>query len=293
MGVTYLFNKALGQLQSYSSDEIVAVPEDQVDRILKEHNEDLANNYGKITLDKNDNAVYEPFMTKMLVNKKYYYFTEVPGDVTTQADDEFDLVELTVKEYRENDNIRASITDGSTQVMYFDGKFQVINIPQGMTFDFEKKEVVRDIDGELTRLMMEFTRDNVAYNIKYNGFPFTINGNKYLQPFRGLEDRSYYVDMRNNVAPENRQIKFYKDKNGLRDSGDYDLIIGNSLTDAFLDGMIVKIVSYENALRPAIDKFFERVDRLVKEKKIDDLIKLYNNQHEEVLKLLEDISNQK
>lgn len=293
MGVTYLFNKALGQLQSYSSDEIVAVPEEQVDRILKEHNEDLANNYGKITLDKNNNAIYEPFMTKMLVNKKYYYFTEVPGDVTTQADDEFDLVELTVKEYRENDNIRASITDGSTQVMYFDGKFQVINIPQGMTFDFEKKEVVRDIDGELTRLMMDFTKDNVAYNIKYNGFSFTINSNKYLQPFRGLEDRSYYVDMRNNVAPENRQIKFYKDKNGLRDSGDYDLIIGNTLTDAFLDGMIVKIVSYENALRPAIDKFFERIDRLVKEKKIDDLIKLYNNQHIEVLKLLEDISNQK
>lgn len=290
MSTVYLFNKQLGQVQQFSTDEIVYIPNEQIERILKEHEKDLSNNYGKIVLDKNDNAIYEPFMTKMLVNKEYYYFTEVPGDLTAKSDNEFDLVELTVKEYRENDNIRASFTDGSTQVMYFDGKFQIIKVPEGMTFDFKTKKVVRDVTGELNRLMMNFTKDNVEYNVKYNGFPFVVNNTKYLQPFRGMEDRSYYVDMRNNVEPKNRQVKFYKDKNGLRDSSDYDLIVGDSLSDAFLDNMILKIVSYENNLKPAVEKFFEKIDSLVKEKNIDELIKLYNNQHNEVLKILEDIA---
>ena len=290
MSKVYLFNKQLGQVQQFSTDEIVYIPNEQIERILKEHEKDLSNNYGKIVLDKNDNAIYEPFMTKMLVNKEYYYFTEVPGDLTAKSDNEFDLVELTVKEYRENDNIRASFTDGSTQVMYFDGKFQIIKVPEGMTFDFKTKKVVRDVTGELNRLMMNFTKENVEYNVKYNGFPFVVNNTKYLQPFRGMEDRSYYVDMRNNVEPKNRQVKFYKDKNGLRDSSDYDLIVGDSLSDAFLDNMIIKIVSYENNLKPAVEKFFEKVDSLVKEKNIDELIKLYNNQHNEVLKILEDIA---
>lgn len=290
MSIVYLFNKQLGQVQQFSTDEIVYIPNEQIERILKEHEKDLSNNYGKIVLDKNDNAIYEPFMTKMLVNKEYYYFTEVPGDLTAKSDNEFDLVELTVKEYRENDNIRASFTDGSTQVMYFDGKFQIIKVPEGMTFDFKKKKVVRDVTGELNRLMMNFTKENVEYNVKYNGFPFVVNNTKYLQPFRGMEDRSYYVDMRNNVEPKNRQVKFYKDKNGLRDSSDYDLIVGDSLSDAFLDNMIIKIVSYENNLKPAVEKFFEKIDSLVKEKNIDELIKLYNNQHNEVLKILEDIA---
>ena len=290
MSKIYLFNKQLGQVQQFSTDEIVYIPNEQIERILKEHEKDLSNNYGKIVLDKNDNAIYEPFMTKMLVNKEYYYFTEVPGDLNAKSDKEFDLVELTVKEYRENDNIRASFTDGSTQVMYFDGKFQIIKVPEGMTFDFKKKKVVRDVTGELNRLMMNFTKENVEYNVKYNGFPFVVNNTKYLQPFRGMEDRSYYVDMRNNVEPKNRQVKFYKDKNGLRDSSDYDLIVGDSLSDAFLDNMIIKIVSYENNLKPAVEKFFEKVDSLVKEKNIDELIKLYNNQHNEVLKILEDIA---
>ena len=290
MSKVYLFNKQLGQVQQFSTDEIVYIPNEQIERILKEHEKDLSNNYGKIVLDKNDNAIYEPFMTKMLVNKEYYYFTEVPGDLTAKSDNEFDLVELTVKEYRENDNVRASFTDGSTQVMYFDGKFQIIKVPEGMTFDFKTKKVVRDVTGELNRLMMNFTKENVEYNIKYNGFPFVVNNTKYLQPFRGMEDRSYYVDMRNNVEPKNRQVKFYKDKNGLRDSSDYDLIVGDSLSDAFLDNMIIKIVSYENNLKPAVEKFFEKVDSLVKEKNIDELIKLYNNQHNEVLKILEDIA---
>lgn len=290
MSTVYLFNKQLGQVQQFSTDEIVYIPNEQIERILKEHEKDLSNNYGKIVLDKNDNAIYEPFMTKMLVNKEYYYFTEVPGDLTAKSDNEFDLVELTVKEYRENDNIRASFTDGSTQVMYFDGKFQIIKVPEGMTFDFKTKKVVRDVAGELNRLMMNFTKENVEYNVKYNGFPFVVNNTKYLQPFRGMEDRSYYVDMRNNVEPKNRQVKFYKDKNGLRDSSDYDLIVGDSLSDAFLDNMIIKIVSYENNLKPAVEKFFEKVDSLVKEKNIDELIKLYNNQHNEVLKILEDIA---
>lgn len=290
MSTVYLFNKQLGQVQQFSTDEIVYIPNEQIERILKEHEKDLSNNYGKIVLDKNDNAIYEPFMTKMLVNKEYYYFTEVPGDLTAKSDNEFDLVELTVKEYRENDNIRASFTDGSTQVMYFDGKFQIIKVPEGMTFDFKTKKVVRDVTGELNRLMMNFTKENVEYNVKYNGFPFVVNNTKYLQPFRGMEDRSYYVDMRNNVEPKNRQVKFYKDKNGLRDSSDYDLIVGDSLSDAFLDNMIIKIVSYENNLKPAVEKFFEKVDSLVKEKNIDELIKLYNNQHNEVLKILEDIA---
>ena len=293
MSTTYLFNKQMGMLQSYSSDDLVYVPNEQIERILKEHESDLANNYGKIVLDEKDNAIYEPFMTKMLVHKEFYYFTELPGDVEYSPDENFDLVKLTVKEYREHDNLRASFMDGSTQVMYYDGKFQIVKIPEGMKFDFKTKTVVRDTESEITRLMMDFTKENVSYNIKYNGFPFSINGKNYLQPFRGYEDRSYYIDMRNNVSPENRQVKFYKDKNGLRDSGDYDLIVGSSLTDAFLDGMIVKIVSYENSLRPAVDKFFEKVDELLKKQDVDGLIKLYNNQHKEVLNILEDLSNTK
>lgn len=284
----YLYDKRVKQIQIANTDDLVYIPEDDFNNVYLNHKEDIDKNYGTIQVDENDKAIYVPFYTNMLVHKQMYYFTEVPGDVPPEVDENFDVVRLTVSEYRKYDELRAQVTDGTTQIMYFDGKFNVVKIPAGQTFDFETKKVVRDIEGEIQGLMYELTKDNLSYNVKYNGFPFEVAGKKYLQPFRGYEDRSYYIDLRNNVEPKNRQVKFYINKDGIRDSALFDLVVGEQVSDAFLDGMIVKIVEYENSLKNAVEKYYKQIEEARDNKDADKLIELAKNYQNNIIKLVEE-----
>lgn len=290
----YLYDKRIKQIQIANTDDLVYIPEDDFNKVYLNHKEDIDKNYGTIQLDENDKAIYTPFYTNMLVHKRMYYFTEFPGDTPPEVDDNFDVVRLTVAEYRKYDELRAQVTDGTTQVMYFDGKFNVVKIPVGQRFDFETKQVVRDVDGEIQSLMYQLTKDNISYNVKYNGFPFEVAGKKYLQPFRGYEDRSYYIDLRNNIEPKNRQVKFYLDKDGVRDSSSFDLVVGEQVSDAFLDGMIIKIVEYENSLKTAVEKYFKKIEEARDTKNIDELLNLAKNSQHNIIKLIdEEIANSK
>ena len=50
----YLFSKELEQLQLYTTDQVVYVPEEDFLKIEQEHSEELMKNYGKLVLDEND-----------------------------------------------------------------------------------------------------------------------------------------------------------------------------------------------------------------------------------------------
>ena len=283
----YLYDKRIKQIQVANTDDLVYIPEEEFNSVYLKNKEDIDNNYGTIEVDENDKVIYRPFYTNMLVNKKLYYFTEIPGEIPN-VDENFDVIKITVSEYRKYDNLRAQVTDGTTQVMYYDNEFHIVNIPVGKIFDYEHKTVVRDVDGEINAIMYELTKDNLSYNVKYNGFPFEVAGKKYLQPFRGYEDRSYYIDLRNNIEPKNRQVKFYIDKDGKRDSSLFDLVVGEQVSDVFLDGMIVKIVEYENSLRTAVDKYYKKIEQARDERDIDKLIELAKNYQTNVIKMIEE-----
>ena len=283
----YLYDKRIKQIQVANTEDLVYIPEEEFNSVYLKKKEDIDNNYGTIEVDENDKVIYRPFYTNMLVNKKLYYFTEIPGEIPN-VDENFDVIKITVSEYRKYDNLRAQVTDGTTQVMYYDNEFHIVNIPVGKIFDYEHKTVVRDVDGEISAIMYELTKDNLSYNVKYNGFPFEVAGKKYLQPFRGYEDRSYYIDLRNNIEPKNRQVKFYIDKDGKRDSSLFDLVVGEQVSDVFLDGMIVKIVEYENSLRTAVDKYYKKIEQARDERDIDKLIELAKNYQTNVIKMIEE-----
>ena len=288
----YLFSKELEQLQLYTTDQVVYVPEEDFLKIEQEHSEELMKNYGKLVLDENDKLKYEDFQVKVLVQKEYYYFTETVVEPDPDQMDGFYLITVPKKVFAKYDALRQDSLNGTRQVMYFDNDFQVITIPEGYMFDHKTKKVVKDIERDLQSFIFRLDKYNLEHEIKYNGFPFEINGKKYLQPFRGTEDRTYYSTLKNDLSPDQREVKFFIDNGtGVRDSSNYDLVSGPSLSDLFLEGMILKIIKYENALKPVLEKYWEEIQVLIEKKDLEGLNKLYENRQLEIIKRIEDEIN--
>jgi hypothetical protein len=288
----YLYSKDMDQLQVLTTDQVVYIPEEDLHKIEQEHGEALAKHYGRLSLDENDKLKYEEYQVKVLVQKEYYYFTETMTEPSPEQMEGFFMITVPKSVFAKYDEIRQDSLNGTRQVMYFDNDFQVITIPEGYKFDYKTKKVVKDIDRELQGILFRLDKYNLENEIKYNGFPFEINGKKYLQPFRGTEDRSYYSTLKNDLSPDQREVKFFIDNGtGVRDSSNYDLVTGPSLSDLFLEGMILKIIKFENALKPVLEKYWEEIQVLIEKKDLEGLNKLYENRQKEIIKRLEDEIN--
>lgn len=284
----YLYNKDLDQLQITSTDQMVYVPEEDVKKIENEHRNDLENRYGRLKLDNNNKLIYEDYMVNVLVHKEMYYYTET-NVVPEGNDPTFDVIQVKKSVFMKYEELRQDSLNGTRTVLYYDNDFHEINIPEGMIFDYKTKKVVKDIQREIQGLLFRLDRYNLENEIKYNGFPFEINGKTYLQPFRGTEDRSYYSTLKNDVNPDLREVKFFKDNgDGVRNSADFDLIVGPSLSDLFLEGMILKIIKYENAVKPVLEEYWNEIQDAADKKNVEKLTKLYENRQKEIIRRIED-----
>lgn len=280
----YLYDKLSKELRPVPTSQMVAVPEEEVYELLKKHSVDMEKNYGYLTVDENDKIIFKDYMVKMLVHKDMYYFMETHDD---QNDDTFYTVELPRKEYAEYDNIRSTRGMYNDNVFYYDGKFHVHNIPHGYKFNFETKSVEKDIDLELSGLVFAADMDNMVNIVKYNGFPFEYKGKTYLQPFRGIEDRSYYSSLKNDVKDYNREIKlFIPNEQGKRNSSNFDMIRGPEITNEWLEEMILKIIRYENAVKPAVAEYRRTLDEAIANKDVEMVKQLSSNAYKEVIREL-------
>lgn len=284
----FLYDRSLQQLQLHSGDNVVYIPEEDVMNVTREHKEDLDNNFGRLTLDENDKLIYEDYMTTIIVDKERFFFSEgVYGRHNT--DPRYYEVSVKKSEFVKYDYIRQDSQNGTRQVLYYDNDFHVLTINRGQKFDYKMKKVVKDISYDLDQILFRFTKDNLEYDVKYNGFPFEVNGKKYLQPFRGMEDRTYLSALKNDVSPENREIKFFKDNgDGKRNSQDFDMLRGEVISDIFLEGMILKIIQHENVVRPIVQQYWQEMLEARKNEDLETLTKLADGFQQNIIKRIED-----
>lgn len=256
----YIYDKGANQLQAYTTEQIVALDTEKVEELFLKYQDQLAKFYGKLVLNEKDELVYEPFTTRIVYSKKDFYYSELPGDREKIDNEDFGTATVDKEEFAKWDEIRQTQSVNRVNVMYWDGEFHKVTIPEGYKFNNDTKKVEKDISYDLQRLAFSYDPNNIESSVKYNGFPFEVNGNKYLQPFRGVEDRSYYSTLKNDVAPANREVKFFKEQfGGIRDSSSYDIVRGESISDEFLDNMILKMIRYENQLKTVTTKYSAKI----------------------------------
>lgn len=286
--ILYLYNKEVDQLQMTSTKSMVYIPKEIVNKMEQEHGEDLERSYGRLALNENDELIYQDYITTLLVHKTMYYFTETPADTVVGEQDPFYLTQVKRKDFITNDLLRQDSRNGTRIVLFYDNDFHVIEIPEGYKFDYEKKKVVKDVEKEINNILYRVDQNTFENDVKYNGFPFEINGVTYLQPFRGNEDRGYYSSMKNDISPDEREIKFFKDNGtGVRDSSNYDLVKGPSLSDLFLAGMIMKMIKYENAVKPVVEAYIEEIYKAVDKKDLNLLTSLFENRQKNIINRIE------
>lgn len=283
----YLFNKDINRLEVLSKDVMVYIPEEDIEKIRKEYGEDLDNNYGYLSLDKNDKITYIPYTTNIVVHKEYYYYSEVPEGIEIN-DPNFYVAKVDKKKFAEYELIRSTESNNFKQVYFYDNDFHVHIVERGYRFNFDTKTVEKDLDFELSNILYNANRNIAIERIKYNGFPFEIKGETYLQPFRGVEDRTYYSSLKNDVSPENREVKFFiKQDNYTRDSSKYNIVRGESISDIFLENMILKMIRYENLVKECVNEYYNEIDKAIELKQPDTVKELISKEHESVMNMIE------
>lgn len=274
----YIFDKRSHQAQKIDNIEYVIFDDKEYEDLFTLNYEDISKNYGYIGSNEEGKPVYVDYTNTIMVNRERYYWTE--GKLTD--DDNFYSVELPVKKIQEMNNKR--MTTPSTQVLYYDNDFHVFDIENGYTFDYKKKQVVRDDVAIINNIMWSFNNANIDFDVRYNGFPLVVGGKTYLQPFRGSEDIIYFQTMKNDFSPEQREMRLYKVmENGLRDANSWDTVTGVSITDELLTGIIQKIVKYGSALKGYINDFMVEVNTFKEETNLEKVLEYKENAYKIIM----------
>jgi hypothetical protein len=232
----------------------------KMEELKNEHQLDIQNGYGNIVF-KNNELKYEPLMTTIAYDETsgQFHMTNDPDKVEAP----YKVKEITLKEW-DFWSMRRSAVIGQATILYWDDQFHEVPFIEDHIFDPKSKTMVLDTNMVLNRIKRHIHPEAVEADIRDRGFVYTIAGKSYLQPFRSLEDRSYYQLLKNDIPIEQRELKLYRYIDGefTRDPLQYDVIKGKSISDEFLSNMIAKIIKYESYVKTAVNNVSNNIQSI-------------------------------
>ena len=256
----YIFNKMYNSIELLDDNIYTLLDSEKMESLKNEHEIDLQNGYGNIVY-KDGELKYEAVMTTIAYDEStgQFHMTSDPDKVT----DPYKVKEIGLKEW-DFWSMRRSAVIGQATILYWDDQFHEIPFIEDHIFDPVSKTMVLNTDMVLNRIKRHIHPDAVEADLRDRGFVYTIAGKSYLQPFRSLEDRSYYQLLKNDIAVEQRELKLYRYIDGefRRDPLQYDVIKGKSVSDDFLSNMIAKIIKYESYVKTAVNNVSENINKI-------------------------------
>ena len=280
----YLLDKRANRYNILNDEDYTIIDSVEMEKILKEHEFDLNNNFGEIIFEGNK-PVFKDFTTKMYVGKDTLQFSMASYEA--EENEYFDVVEVTYRDFFNNDQKRQKLS-GEAMVLYWDGEFHEVYYKENYYFDIKDK--IYKLDEERIKYDLEYklSIDRLEDIVRHRGFELSIGGNIYLQPFRTGEDRSYLEALERYIEPANRELKLFKNMNNERDSLYFDILRGEVVSDELIKMIIGKILIAESNIKPIIKKVREEIlaiknleEKLaaadkVKEKIYEELKKIIN-----------------
>lgn len=256
----YVYNKMYNSIELLDENTYVLLDTDVMEKLKIEHQADLQNGYGNIVYKDNE-LKYEPIMTTMAYDEStgQFHMTGDPDKVMSP----YKKKEITLKEW-DFWTMRRSAVTGQATILYWDDQFHEVPFIEDHIFDPKTKTMVLNTEMVLNRIKRHIHPDAVEADIRDRGFTFVIAGKSYVQPFRSLEDRSYYQLLKNDIAVDQRELKLYKyiENEFRRDPLQYDVIRGKAISDEFLSGMIGKIIKYESYVKTAVNNIVEQIEKI-------------------------------
>nr|DAN62883.1 MAG TPA: hypothetical protein [Caudoviricetes sp.] len=256
----YVFNKMYNSIELLDDNMYTLIDSKKMEELKNEHQLDIQNGYGNIVF-KNNELKYEPLMTTIAYDETsgQFHMTNDPDKVT----DPYKIKEITLKEW-DFWSMRRSAVIGQATILYWDDQFHEVPFIEDHIFDPKSKTMVLDTNMVLNRIKRHIHPEAVEADIRDRGFVYTIAGKSYLQPFRSLEDRSYYQLLKNDIPMEQRELKLYRYIDGefTRDPLQYDVIKGKSISDEFLSNMIAKIIKYESYVKTAVNNVSNNIQSI-------------------------------
>nr|DAQ55898.1 MAG TPA: hypothetical protein [Caudoviricetes sp.] len=256
----YVFNKMYNSIELLDDNMYTLIDSKKMEELKNEHQLDIQNGYGNIVF-KNNELKYEPLMTTIAYDETsgQFHMTNDPDKVEAP----YKVKEITLKEW-DFWSMRRSAVIGQATILYWDDQFHEVPFIEDHIFDPKSKTMVLDTNMVLNRIKRHIHPEAVEADIRDRGFVYTIAGKSYLQPFRSLEDRSYYQLLKNDIPIEQRELKLYRYIDGefTRDPLQYDVIKGKSISDEFLSNMIAKIIKYESYVKTAVNNVSNNIQSI-------------------------------
>lgn len=256
----YVFNKMYNSIELLDDNMYTLIDSKKMEELKNEHQLDIQNGYGNIVF-KNNELKYEPLMTTIAYDETsgQFHMTNDPDKVEAP----YKVKEITLKEW-DFWSMRRSAVIGQATILYWDDQFHEVPFIEDHIFDPKSKTMVLDTNMVLNRIKRHIHPEAVEADIRDRGFVYTIAGKSYLQPFRSLEDRSYYQLLKNDIPMEQRELKLYRYIDGefTRDPLQYDVIKGKSISDEFLSNMIAKIIKYESYVKTAVNNVSNNIQSI-------------------------------
>lgn len=256
----YIYNKMYNSIELLDDNTYEILDTEKMEQLKNDHATDIQNGYGNIAYE-NKELKYKPLMTKMAYNEEdgQFHMTNDPDKVTLP----YKVKDITLKEW-DFWTMRRSALTGQAVVLYWDDQFHEVPFIEDHIFDPKTKTMVLNKEMVLNRIKRHIHPEAVENDIRNRGFTYNIAGKTYLQPFRALEDRSYYQLLKNDIAIEQRELKLYRyvENEFRRDPLLYDVIRGKAVSDEFLSNMIGRIIKYESYVKTAVNNVVEKINNL-------------------------------
>ena len=249
---------------------------DSLYQMLYSNNEEaIRNGWGKLVLE-NGVLSYKEERVRIAVNRKDHTYYQVGNNITSYPDD-YLLTEISVKEYKRGEGLKA---DPNNVVLYdngiiyktIDSRFQYYDYTNGV-IKIDKEKLAKEILGS------DWSLDTMIKNIRERGFKITVNGETFYQPFRDMEDRLYFTTLLS-YEPKYRMMKlFYEGRNRDR----YKVMKGASITNEFINSILKMMAVYNFYLKEVAEEVF----KLTKSKtEKEDLLFFKNNYIDSILQII-------
>ena len=256
----YVYNKMYNNIEFLDDNTYEILDTEKMEKLKTDHAIDIQNGYGDIVYE-NKELKYKPIMTKIAYNEEdgQFHMTTDPDKVALP----YKVKEITLKEW-DFWTMRRSALTGQAIVLFWGDQFHEVPFIEDHIFDPKTKTMVLNKEMVLNRIKRHIHPEAVENDIRNRGFTYTIAGKTYLQPFRALEDRSYYQLLKNDIAVDQRELKLYRyvEDEFRRDPLLYDIIRGKAVSDEFLSTMIGKIIKYESYVKTAVNNVVEKINNL-------------------------------
>ena len=255
-------------------DDELLVGDSLYQMFYSNNEEAIRNGWGKLVLE-NGVLSYREERVRIAVNRKDHTYYQVGNNITSYPDD-YLLTEISVKEYKRGEGLKA---DPNNVVLYnngiiyktIDSRFQYYDYANGV-IKIDKEKLAKEILGS------DWSLDTMIKTIRERGFKITVNGETFYQPFRDMEDKLYFTTLLS-YEPKYRMMKLFYEGNRDR----YKVMKGASITNEFINSILKMMAVYNFYLKEVAEEVF----KLTKSKtEKEDLLFFKNNYIDSILQII-------